>query len=167
MKEIILALICLFCFNITCFADEQEIVNSFTGFTNNIISELQANFDEGAKVRKAKARNFWFKQQRTNLQASIDIQKTNSLISPYEGILEIHIDCINYVTNDNSMGIFNTEEEARNATIPSYYSDFSYDKFIYLYQGNKWELKRVMSRLKSEPTWFDSGLETPQEMYMF
>lgn len=167
MKKIILALICLFCFNVTCFADEKEVVNSFTDFTNNIISELQANFNEGVKVRKGKARSIWYKQQRTNLQASIDIQKTNSLISPYEGILEIHVDSIDYITNDNPTGNFDTEEEARNATIPSYYSDFSIDRFIYVYQGNQWKLKRVISRLKSDPTWFDSDLQTPQEMYMF
>lgn len=167
MKKIILALICLFCFNVTCFANEQEVVNSFTNFTNNIISELQANFDEGAKVRKAKYYDFWYKQQRTNLQASIDIQKTNSLISPYEGILEIRYDSIRYSTETCTNGEFNTEEEARNATVTRYISDDTIEKYLYIYQGNQWKLKRVMSRLKSEPTWFDIDLQTPQQNNIF
>lgn len=167
MKKIILVLICLFCFNITCFADQQEVVNSFTNFTNNIISELQANFNEGAKVRKAKYYDFWYKAERTNLQASIDIQKTNSLISPYEGILEIRYDSIRYNTEDCVDGEFDTEEEAKNANIPRYISDYTMEKYFYLYQGNKWTLKRVMGRLKSDPTWFDMSLHTPQENNMF
>ena len=46
MKKFILTLICLFCFNLNCFAGEQEIVNSFVNFTNNISNEIRENYKE-------------------------------------------------------------------------------------------------------------------------
>lgn len=40
MKKFILTLICLFCFNLNCFAGEQEAIDSFKAMANNIVSEI-------------------------------------------------------------------------------------------------------------------------------
>ena len=50
MKKFILTLICLFCFNLNCFAGEQEAIDSFKAMANNIVSEIQESYNHGAKV---------------------------------------------------------------------------------------------------------------------
>ena len=73
MKKFILTLICLFCFSVSCFASEQEAVDSFKTMTNNIVSEIQDNFNRGGKVKYSVDSNKWHKYRNLNLQSAIDV----------------------------------------------------------------------------------------------
>lgn len=142
MKKIILTLICLFCFNVTCFANEQEVINSFKKLVNELCIHEQATY--GVRVSYVSYENgkgYWSKYQKTNLKAEIDIQKTNSIISPYKGIAILQNDVIDYCSNDNPKGQYATKQEAEQADMKWYKpAKFKY-QYIYVYQDEKWELK--------------------------
>ena len=165
MKKFILTLICLFCFSLNCFAGEQEAVDSFKTMTNNIVSEIQESYNHGAKVRYSHITNQWYKYQVTNLQSAIDIQKTESLISPYKGILELQADKIWYISKDNSAGHFATKEEAEKVNSSKYNPAYSVYRFTYMYQGDSWVLKDVCFRFLDEYSWKDDEIKTPQQIF--
>lgn len=169
MKKFILALICLFCFSLNCFASEQEIVNSFVNFTNNISNEIRENYKE-VKVayvpydRDIDYGDFWVKRQKTNLNSSIDIQQTTSLISPYMGILILSNDYTLYHSTDNLKGNYQTASEAEKANIPVTSKGDGLYKFIYMYQSGEWVLKRVQYRnTKYDEYYRDIEVKSPFE----
>ena len=142
MKKIILALICLFCFNVTCFANEQEVINSFKKLVNELCIHEQATY--GVRVSYISYKNgkgYWSKYQKTNLKTEIDIQKTNSIISPYKGIVILRNDIIDYCSNDNPKGQYATKEEAEKADMQWYKRAKCEYRYIYIYQNNEWQLE--------------------------
>lgn len=169
MKKFILTLICLFCFSISCFASEQEIVDGFKDFTNKISNEIIENYKE-VKVayvpydRDTDYGDFWVKRQRTNLNSSIDIQQTTSLISPYMGILILSNDYTLYHSIDNLNGNYKTALEAEKANIPVTTKGDGLYKFTYMYQNREWVLKRVQYRnAKYDEYYRDIELKSPFE----
>ena len=165
MKKFILTLMCLLCFSVICFAGEQEEVDSFKAMTNNIVSEIQESYNHGAKVEYSRITNQWYKYQATNLQSAIDIQKTDSLISPYKGILELQADNIYFYTIDNEKGDYANKEEASKASLSRLKKATTKTQFIYMYQDNNWVLKQVQSRFLDEYRWFKDEFKSPQEYF--
>lgn len=171
MKKFILTLICLFCFSLSCFAGKQEAVDSFKAMTNNIVFEIQESYNHGAKVEYMKYKpkfnigDYWYKYQMTNLKVELDVQKTDSLISPYKGILELQADKIWYISKDNSVGHFATMEEAKNANFSKYNPAYNVYRFTYMYQGDNWGLKDVSFRFLDEYVWKQNDLKSPQEYF--
>lgn len=171
MKKFILTLICLFCFNLNCFAGEQEAIDSFKAMANNIVSEIQESYNHGAKVEymeykpKFNIGDYWYKYQMTNLKVEFEVQKTDSLISPYKGILELQADKIWYISKDNSAGHFATKEEAEKVNSSKYNPAYSVYRFTYMYQGDSWVLKDVCFRFLDEYSWKDDEIKTPQQIF--
>lgn len=169
MRKFILTLICLFCFSVSCFASEQEIINSFTNFTNNISNEIRENYKEVKVVyvpydRDTDYGDFWVKRQRTNLSSSFDIQQTTSLISPYMGILILSNDYTLYHSTDNLKGNYQTASEAEKADIPVTSKGDGLYKFTYMYQSGEWVLKRVQYRnTKYDEYYRDIEVKSPFE----
>lgn len=161
------------------YANEQDIVNSFTNFTNNIVSEVQANYNttpykvkyiivsEREKVFN-KAGNYWVKFGKTNLRSSINIKRTDSLITPYIGYLILSCDFIDYYSSNNNNGEFKTKEQAEKAFLLRINPSNDETRFTYAYQNGKWILKYVEWRtpLINNGLWVQSDLKTPQERFL-
>lgn len=158
-------LICLVAFCSSCFAGEQEAVASFKSLTGNIVAEIQNNINEGGKVRYFAKGDYWFKHQKVNLKSAIDIHKTDSLISPYKGILELQADDVKYYSIGNDKGHYTNKEEAKGAGFPRIIPAITKTRFIYMYQNEVWVLKDVQYQFLDEYIWKQNDLKSPQEYF--
>ena len=171
MKKFILTLICLFCFSVSCFASEQEAVDSFKTMTNNIVSEIQDNFNSRQAVIKfveASAYNkaYWFKTKPYKIEVSMDIVKTDSLLSPYKGILVLRQIDIEYHDANNDTK-FNTKEDAYKAIMNTENPDLIINRYTYLYQDNQWILSKSEFRFADEYSWTTHSTPyTPKQEYI-
>lgn len=165
MKKFILTLICLFCFSVSCFASEQEAVDSFKTMTNNIVSEIQDNFNRGGKVKYSVDSNKWHKYRNLNLQSAIDVQKTDSLISPYKGILELQADTARYYSITKGQWYYDSKNDAKEASLYEVIPAITKMRFVYMYQDNNWVLKQVQYQFLDEYVWKQNDLKSPQEYF--
>lgn len=165
MKKFILTLICLFCFSVSCFASEQETVDSFKAVTNNIIFEIQDNFNQGGKVKYSVDSNKWHKYRNLNLQSAIDVQKTDSLISPYKGILELQADTARYYSTVKGQWYYDSKNDAKEASFYEVIPAITKMRFVYMYQDGNWVLKQVQYQFLDEYVWKQNDLKSPQEYF--
>lgn len=165
MRKFILTLICLFCFSVSCFASEQEAVDIFKTMTNNIVSEIQDNFNQGGKVKYSVDSNKWHKYRNLNLQSAIDVQKTDSLISPYKGILELQADTARYYSITKGQWYYDSKNDAKEASLYEVIPAITKMRFVYMYQDNNWVLKQVQYQFLDEYVWKQNDLKSPQEYF--
>lgn len=144
---ILLLLLCSLCS--VSYASEQEVVASFQAFVANLVAPVEATYGKGY-YRVVKTDEGYFKSQQTDFTYSCDIKKTDSVMYPYLGILEVS-------NKDNFSRNYATEAEARNATI---YTIDSYNthRLTYRYCNGKWEENRAYMYLGGH--WNDSSFES-------
>lgn len=171
MKKFILTLICLFCFSVSCFASEQEAVDSFKAMSDNIVSEIQDNFNSRQAVIKfveASPYNkaYWFKTKPYKIEVSMDIIKTDSLLSQYKGILILRQVDIEY-HNANNDTKFSTKDEAYKAIMNTENPNLIINRYTYLYQDNQWILSKSEFRFADEYSWTTHSTPyTPKQEYI-
>lgn len=165
MKKLFIMLICLVAFCNGCFASEQEAVDSFKAMTNNIVSEIQDNFNQGGKVKYSVDSNKWHKYRNLNLQSAIDVQKTESLISPYKGILELQSDTARYYSTVKGQWYYDNKNDAKEASLYEVIPAITKMRFIYMYQDYNWVLKQVQYQFLDEYVWKQNDLKSPQEYF--
>lgn len=144
MKKVILLVCLLLAFCVPAYAmDDSQVVDSFRQYVQSNISLVEDSY-KGNKyeVKYIKADYFsgayWIKYATTLDPAyKIDVQKTNSLISPYVGTLEVDRNTVTYSGK--------TKEDAINqiGTKYSYVDNF---KFTIAYQGTGWVVTRATQR---------------------
>ena len=161
MKRLLTVLIILFSYCIPGYASEQEAIDSFINIVNQIQAGIEKTYtDEYATVKfveKGKYNKaYWFKQRNGNLSVAYDIKKSDSLISPYNGIIDVSYDSLVYYDLNNYDGHFQTELEAQNAMLKktNNYSGRN-RKFFYAYQNNKWVLKKHSNTLFGDTFWYN------------
>lgn len=129
MKKIIFMLITLLLFVLPCQANEQ-IINSFKDMTGKIVSEIQTSYNnkDFVVIKFDKWRKFRF----DCLDYGIDIVKSDSILNPYIGYLDVSYKHVGYSINGKSN--FNTKEEAELANDEKIgYSTII--RYIYKYNG--------------------------------
>lgn len=147
IKKIILVLTIIFSFSNIIFANEQKAIDDFNLLISKIKTDTNATFtDEYCKVFYIKAEpqygieEQWSKSRIDHINISYDIKKSDSLISPYIGIINIKNTYKTFyplVSND----IFKTKEDAINATLYKLSDGDIIYTYTYAYQNNKWILK--------------------------
>lgn len=131
MKKILLVLFSLMLLVLPCQANEQA-VNSFKDMTNKIVSEVQTSYNnkDFVVVKFEQWRKFRF----DCLDYGIDIVKSDSVLNPYIGYLDVSYKHVGYSINGKSD--FDTKEEAELANIEKMGSYPSVMRYIYKYNGN-------------------------------
>nr|DAL54016.1 MAG TPA_asm: hypothetical protein [Caudoviricetes sp.] len=156
------------------FASEQDIVNSFTSFTNGIISEIQESHNRGdsqvkwVPFNEYSSSGYWSKFGIDGLNASIDIRKTNSLVTPYIGILNLSAEQFRYKYSKgaNAKAEFSTKVAAENAKIKGAGVQLV-SRFTYGYQNESWVLKKREWKYQFiDDYWHDGKLLTPQQEFI-
>lgn len=144
---IILMMFCLF-IPITAFASssEEEVVQSFNTLAQNHIDSYQT--DKREKIVQAiQGDKKWRKfLHDVSSNYSIDIQKTNSIVTPYIGIFEFEVTI--YKSEP-----FDTEEEARATNTYTNYIGYHKDKFAY--QNDTWVTKERIHSIDNKKHYFD------------
>lgn len=179
MKRIFITLLLIMTYCLPTYASEQDIVNSFTNFTNNIVAEIQDSYNKNPyKVRfyepldiQRKYYNdngHWYKISKCNLRSSIDIQRTDSLITPYIGYFTLNSDTINYYSSDNPKGEYRTREEAEKASLQRLSISETEYRFSYAYQNGQWVLKLAEWKDPdlTNGLWKEGTLSTPQSNFV-
>ena len=144
MKKIFAILIALLCYCTSVFANPQEAISSFTAMISHIKTEIEKTYtDDYAKIAymkpdKYNSEGYWYKNRKGALEVSYDIKKTDSLISPYTGILNISYRTLHYFDANNPKGHFKTREEATMAASTIKDGDAVLHTFVYSYQDNQW-----------------------------
>ena len=156
MKKILAILVALLCCCTSVFANEQEAVSSFTAMINKIQAGIERTYtDEYARTIFYNHIGRWSKYRRGNAEISYDVKRTDSLVSPYKGILTVWHDEIVYVDTNNPEGEFKTEAEALNANIKKIKRSEA-TQFIYSYQNNQWVIKKYrFTMLDTTSEYFD------------
>ena len=162
------------CYCTSVFANEQEAVSSFTALVNKIQTEIEKTYtDDYARLchhetlmsgKKVIRPGFWSKYRHGDLGVSYDIQKTDSLISPYKGIISITYYNLEYFDTNNPEGKFKTEAAAANATLKrrnNIYPDQW--EWVYSYQNNQWIIKKERSNL-GDQMWRDVKMSDPASL---
>lgn len=93
MKKLLFFFILFFSVFSTCFADEQEVVDSFKALVEPKINTIEATYENTRPLIKEHktGKNFpsYYTKKEEVLEYDIDVQKTDSLIKPYRGIVKI------------------------------------------------------------------------------
>ena len=172
-------LLLLMTYCLPTYANEQEIVNSFTDFTNQILSEIRASYaredyyvdfcKETIEDKRYGIRgNYWYKMGHCDLRSSIDVRKTDSLMTPYEGYLILGNSTVRYYSHNNANGEYQTREEAESAKLKKITFNEYEQKFVYAYQNGQWVLKAVFWKDPNitKGLWKVTGLRTPIDTYI-
>ena len=149
MKKIFIMLLLLMTYCLPTYANEQEIVASFQTFARNLVAPIEATYGKGY-YRIVKSDRGYFKSKQTDFSYSCDIKKTDSVMYPYLGILEIS-------NKDNFSKLFATEAEARNVMIYTM-ETYNTHRFTYRYCNGKWEENRAYMYLDGH--WNDSSFKS-------
>lgn len=93
MKRIFLIVILALSICLNCFANEQDIVNNFKTMVSNKIAPIEATYANSKPViTKHGGDNIYpayYTKLEKVLEYDIDVQKTDSLIKPYRGIVKL------------------------------------------------------------------------------
>lgn len=93
MKKLLILFMLVFSVFNTAFANGQEVVNSFKSFISPKISYVEQSYaqaspkviyDKGSKYTKP-----YYYKQTSEFEYKLDVQVTDSLMSPYIGIVEL------------------------------------------------------------------------------
>lgn len=176
IKKIFILLTILLCNISTGFANEQEIANSFVTFANEQIKPIQESYERKDYFIYFMPHNDFSRQYKqpgdvykkaglSNLEAKIDVKKTDSILNPYIGILILSADPIAYYSPDNLEGNYKTKEEAAKANLTKRGVGECIYKFNYIYKNNTWELNKVISYCSSD-TGFEAKLQPPSFFFI-
>lgn len=119
-------------------ADDAQVVSSFKQYVSDILTQVNATY-EGNNYRIAyipldavtKRPGYWIKIKRTiDPTYNIDVQKSNSLISPYIGTLEVNTTNVFYKGYPNQQ-----DAEATDAIDHTTGDNY---KFTIAFQDEKW-----------------------------
>lgn len=149
MKKILIALLLIMTYCLPTHANEQEIVASFQSFVNGLIAPIEATYNKGYYVVIESDRGY-FKSQQTDFTYSCDIKKTDSVMYPYLGILEVS-------NKHNFSRMYEIESMARVATFFVHTSHHQH-RFTYRYCNGKWEENRAYMYLDGH--WLDSSFKS-------
>ena len=135
MKRIVIFVVFLltltFCNSVFAMED-SEVVDSFKQYVDNVMTQVTPTY-EGTHygLTNSSETGGWYKSIKyLEPGYKIDVEKTNSLISPYVGTLEVSTKTVFYEHNPNK-GIA-SESEIINFTSSSTY------KFTIAYQNDNW-----------------------------
>jgi len=123
---------------------EDQVVSSFQKY----IADFMGSYKTDRRERVSKFGGGWAKEvYRPIGEPSIDIKKTDSLISPYVGICE-------FTLRRDMTAFHKTKEEAAkdNKFIQSV---DAYHRHRYVYQSGKWVPKTREYRSLEEDKWYD------------
>lgn len=130
-------MLCSFCS--FSFAGEQEIVDSFKAYVMPKINMVEStyqnaqpkvSYNEGYSVIKP-----YYTKEISELQYALDVRKTDSLMSPYIGIVEIAK--IEHIYKKH-----NTKEEAMKET-QKWMDYLDKNRLKYVYSDGVWKVKTV------------------------
>lgn len=144
MKKIftMLLLLCSLCS--VSFANEQEVINSFKAFVADLVAPVEATYNKGYYT-VLDGSNGYFKTSSHSLTYTYDIKKTDSVMYPYLGILEVS-------NKTNFYKHYATEIEARNAFDVDFVSE-DRQRNIYKYDNGKWIKKESYYFFEYDGTW--------------
>ena len=144
MKKIftMLLLLCSLCS--VSFANEQEVINSFKVFVADLVAPVEATYGKGYYVILEDSGRF-FKANKHSFAYTYDIKKTDSVMYPYLGILEVS-------NKTNFYKHYATEIEARNAFDVDFVSE-DRQRNIYKYDNGKWIKKESYYFFEYDGTW--------------
>lgn len=143
-RLVVLVMSCLF-ICAACFAEEQDVVDSFKAHVQNIMQPILATYkDDTTHLRYfdpgkhgLQGSGHWFKVRNLEPVYFLDIKKNDSVMYPYTGILEIE------KYTEIFTGKYPTQEAAAKAE-KSYLSNaMQHWRFYYGYQNGKWEKTKV------------------------
>jgi len=137
-KILLLTIMLLLTLSNIGFADpsESEILASFKQYVSDEVGTALSTYEvDKYKMRKSSEGRWYKTTSSLNPNYSMDIKKTNSLMSPYMGILEVS-------QVDSNYSEYLSKEMAETDTI-LYDSNKTTYKFIIAYQDNKWVITGV------------------------
>lgn len=147
LRKTFLLFIILLIYSFPVNAAKNEIINNFAEFANVIVNPIQKSYLGNhytinlayRDIRAGRNKTMYYKTENINFNYAYDVQKSETLISPYIGIIEMYNDKRIYKQ-------FLTEEQARNEkndllrTIHNY----KYYEFYYHYIDNEWRLYEII-----------------------
>lgn len=151
-KIVVLALFIVGFAGSVCLADEAQVISSFKVVINKYVQAYKDH--PPIMVDKAYDGNGWMKSEASmEANPAFDIQKTDSIIAPYEGILSYKVD-----SNAARRGA-QTEAEAQAESIdystpPSVLSM----RLTFSYSGGSWVLNKV--EYEESGRWWDLTNDT-------
>ena len=139
MKKIFLLVILALTICCTAFANEQAIVDSFANFINPKIVEVQQSYENSKPVVTYVEGNKYVKSYYTKdierFSYRVDVRETDSLMSPYIGVLELK-------RVGTSFKPHATEQEALNEN--QVWIDFvTRYRLVYNYNNGNWQFAKV------------------------
>lgn len=122
-------LLLLMTYCLPTYANEQEIVNGFQTFVLNLVTPIEATYGKGY-YNILGDDGTYFKAHKVNFKYECDIKKSDSVMFPYFGILEISND-INY------SNYYKTKKEAERA-LDVKFTTHDIKRLIYKYNNGEW-----------------------------
>ena len=117
MRKIFALILLLISICLPVKASEQDIVNSFVDFANSIINPIAQSYQNSTYIIKQEKSidginnpylGLYYKSQKYNLKYTYDLKKTDSLINPYIGTIDISNGVKNYERCKNFSFFFNS-----------------------------------------------------------
>lgn len=146
-------LILLFSCNLIFAAqDEQIVISSF----QDIVKKHIESYSDDPRImtyfisaNKYSPKSYWIKSKCTVLSDySFDIQKTNSIITPYTGYVIYKMQT--WVTDEQP-----TKEAAETATSLHTIGGLSNCRITFAFQGDAWIVKKYEYQSNYDGTWYD------------
>ena len=163
LLSIILTVLIMSTFSVA-FADEQEIVESFKTFVSDTMTPIIASYQgEHYSIKYADCspiheKSYWYKSTVTTPRYVIDVKKTDSLISPYLGLLDITNDLISY------KGKYDSAKEAETSSVQESPFMLRHNRYTYAYQDGNWVKIRV--EYERDGIWNDETMKNNPDSYM-
>lgn len=143
-KSIFVFLYCMI-FCVSGFASEQNIICSFSDFVKLVVTPIEQSYNNGEHytvnvadrdIRAGRNKPMYYRTEITNFRYSYDIKKTDSIMNPYIGIIEM--------SNDKKVyKQYLSESEAmtgKNDLVRTI-KNFNTRRFYYGYISGSWTLK--------------------------
>lgn len=140
LKKVLAMFVLLMFYCLPVFAaDDATVVDSFKQYTSDKMEKVIATYTgDTYRIRSMQSNAYWFKVRREiDPNYKIDVQKTNSLISPYKATLEVTF-----------KSTFYRIKSSKDAAEVSNDIDFNSKEIYYLtlaYQKEKWVVTEAKS----------------------
>lgn len=127
------------------FANEQLVIDSFSDFVKSVVTPIERSYNNckhytlniaDRDIKAGRNKPMYYRTEFANFHYSYDIRKTDSIMNPYIGIIEM--------TNDKRVyKQYLSESEARlgKEDLIRTIKNFNTRRFYYTYANNSWSLK--------------------------
>ena len=160
MRKLLVLILLLISICLPVQANEQNIANSFIEHVNTIVKPIQDSYNgvhfsmhEIKSAKEIKFNGYYYRSTFTNFKYAYDIRKTDSILNPYLGVLEMSNDMIEFAHSTDFDIALNTKE------ISEKFIPYQVCKFYYHLKNGNWMLASYEEKDEYSNKWYSNNVQ--------